>query len=203
MGYLDNTSVTVDSILTKKGRERLSQGRNSFQITRFALGDDEVDYTLWNPSHTLGSSYYGEQIENMPVLEAITDESYALKYKLLTLDKNTISLPSFTVSPANISIPQASVLGGTSGVRAAVRINISGYSQPYTVTLLEDSLGEIEAIDQDSFVFRPVDILTPQQDQNTSIVIVGNQTGGRVEIPVTITTTLNSTSTVATPRQVP
>jgi hypothetical protein len=203
MGYLDNTSVTVDAILTKKGRERLSQGRNSFQITRFALGDDEVDYTLWNPSHTLGSSYYGEQIENMPVLEAITDESYALKYKLLTLDKNTISLPSFTVSPANISIPQASVLGGTSGVRAAVRINISGYSQPYTVTLLEDSLGEIEAIDQDSFVFRPVDILTPQQDQNTSIVIVGNQTGGRVEIPVTITTTLNSTSTVATPRQVP
>lgn len=203
MGYLDNTSVTVDAILTKKGRERLSQGRNSFQITRFALGDDEVDYTLWNPSHTLGSSYYGEQIENMPVLEAITDESYALKYKLLTLDKNTISLPSFTVSPANISIPQASVLGGTSGVRAAVRINISGYAQPYTVTLLEDSLGEIEVIDQDSFVFRPVNTLTPQQDQNTSIVIVGNQTGGRVEIPVTITTTLNSTSTVATPRQVP
>lgn len=203
MGYLDNTSVTVDAILTKKGRERLSQGRNFFQITRFALGDDEVDYTLWNPSHTLGSSYYGEQIENMPVLEAITDESYALKYKLLTLDKNTISLPSFTVSPANISIPQASVLGVTSGVRAAVRINISGYAQQYTVTLLEDSLGEIEAIDQDSFVFRPIDILTPQQDQNTSIVIVGNQTGGRVEIPVTITTTLKSTSTVATPKQVP
>ena len=201
MGYLDNTSVTVDAILTKKGRERLSQGRNFFQITRFALGDDEVDYTLWNPSHTLGSSYYGEQIENMPVLEAITDESYALKYKLLTLDKNTISLPSFTVSPANISIPQASQL--PLGTSAAVRINISGYAQQYTVTLLEDSLGEIEAIDQDSFVFRPIDILTPQQDQNTSIVIVGNQTGGRVEIPVTITTTLKQTSTVATPKQIP
>ena len=56
MGYLDNTSVTVDAILTKKGREALSQGRNSFQITRFALGDDEVDYTLWNPAHSLGSS---------------------------------------------------------------------------------------------------------------------------------------------------
>lgn len=201
MGYLDNTSVTVDAILTKKGRERLSQGRNFFQITRFALGDDEVDYTLWNPSHTLGSSYYGEQIENMPVLEAITDESYALKYKLLTLDKNTISLPSFTVSPANISIPQASQL--SQGTNAAVRINISGYAQQYTVTLLEDSLGEIEAIDQDSFVFRPIDILTPQQDQNTSIVIVGNQTGGRVEIPVTITTTLKPTSTVATSRITP
>lgn len=201
MGYLDNTSVTVDAILTKKGREALSQGRNSFQITRFALGDDEVDYTLWNPAHSLGSSYYGEQIENMPVLEAITDENYALKYKLLSLDKNTISLPSFTVSPASISIPQASVL--SQGANAAVRINISGYAQPYTVTLLEDSLGEIEAIDQDSFVFRPVNTLTPQQDQSTSIVIVGNQTGGRVEIPVTITTTLRSTSTVATSRITP
>ena len=201
MGYLDNTSVTVDAILTKKGREALSQGRNSFQITRFALGDDEVDYTLWNPAHSLGSSYYGEQIENMPVLEAITDENYALKYKLLSLDKNTISLPSFTVSPASISIPQASQL--PFGTSAAVRINISGYAQPYTVTLLEDSLGEIEVIDQDSFVFRPVNTLTPQQDQSTSIVIVGNQTGGRVEIGVTVTTTLRSTSTVATPRQIP
>jgi hypothetical protein len=201
MGYLDNTSVTVDAILTKKGRELLAQGRNSFQITRFALGDDEVDYTLWNPAHSLGSSYYGEMIENMPVLEAITDENYALKYKLLTLDKNTISLPSFTVSPASISIPQSSVL--PNGTNASVRINISGFSQPYTVTLLDDSLGEIEAIDQDSFVFRPVNILSPQQDQSTSIVIVGNQTGGRVEIGVTITTQLTSLSTVATPRQIP
>lgn len=200
MGYLDNTSVTVDAILTKKGRELLAQGRNAFQVTRFALGDDEVDYTLWNPSHAAGSSFYGEMIENMPVMEAITDESYALKYKLLTLDKNTINLPSFTVSPATISIPQASVL--PAGTSAGVRINISGYSQPYTVTLLDDSLGEIEAIDQDSFVFRPVDILSPQQTQSTSIVIVGNQTGGRVEIGVTITTSLTAASTVATPRSV-
>ena len=196
MGYLDNTSVTVDAILTKKGRELLARGRESFQITRFALGDDEVDYTLWNPSHAAGSSYYGEMIENMPVLEAITDESYALRYKLLTLDKNTINLPSFTVSPASISIPQASVL--PVGTSPGVRINISGFSQPYTITLLDDSLGEIEAIDQDSFVFRPADILSPLQDQSTSIVIVGSQTGGRVEMGVTVTTSLTAASTVST-----
>ena len=51
MGYLDNTSVTVDAILTKKGREYLASGRGNFEITKFALGDDEVDYTLWN-THT-------------------------------------------------------------------------------------------------------------------------------------------------------
>ena len=87
MGYLDNTSVTVDAILTKKGREYLASGRGNFEITQFALGDDEVDYTLWNTAHSLGSDYYGEIIENMPVLEAITDENFALRYKLLTLPK--------------------------------------------------------------------------------------------------------------------
>jgi len=193
MGYLDNTSVTVDAILTKKGRELLAQGRNSFQVTRFALGDDEVDYTLWNPAHSLGSSYYGEMIENMPVLEAITDESYALKYKLLTLDKNTISLPSFTVSPGKIEIPQGqAVLNGN----PSVTIGISGYSQPYTVTLLDTSLGSIEAIDQMNFRFRPIGTLSPQTDQTTSIVIIGNQTGGRIEIEVKVTKELKSTSTL-------
>ena len=67
MGYLDNTSVTVDAILTKKGREYLASGRGNFEITQFALADDEVDYTLWNTAHSLGSDYYGEIIENMVI----------------------------------------------------------------------------------------------------------------------------------------
>jgi hypothetical protein len=54
MGYLDNTSITVDAILTNKGRELLAQGGTSFNITQFALGDDEIDYTLWNPNDTRG-----------------------------------------------------------------------------------------------------------------------------------------------------
>ena len=36
MGYLDNTSVVVDAILTKKGRELLSRQDGSFNITQFA-----------------------------------------------------------------------------------------------------------------------------------------------------------------------
>jgi hypothetical protein len=51
MGYLNNTVVTVDAILTKKGRELLARGDGSFKITQFALADDEVDYTLYNPDH--------------------------------------------------------------------------------------------------------------------------------------------------------
>ena len=79
MGYLDNSIVTVDAILTTKGRQLLSQG--NFQITQFALADDEVDYTLYNPTHPSGSAYYGQAIENMPLLEAIPNETQVMKYK--------------------------------------------------------------------------------------------------------------------------
>ena len=57
MAYLDNSVVTVDAILTKKGRELMARGDGSFQITQFALADDEIDYTLYNPSHPSGSAF--------------------------------------------------------------------------------------------------------------------------------------------------
>ena len=74
MAYLDNTSVTIDAILTKKGRELLARGDGTFNIVKFALADDEIDYTLWDSSHTSGTNYYGEAIENLPLVEAIPDE---------------------------------------------------------------------------------------------------------------------------------
>lgn len=88
MAYLDNTTVTVDAVLTKKGRERLSQGRDQFNITQFAIADDEIDYSLYNTAHPLGSNYYSNIIESMPVLEAIPDESQVMRYKLVTLSSN-------------------------------------------------------------------------------------------------------------------
>ena len=54
MGYLSNTTITVDSILTKKGRELLARGDGSFKITQFSVSDDEIDYTLYNPTHPSG-----------------------------------------------------------------------------------------------------------------------------------------------------
>ena len=60
MGFLNNTTVTVDAILTKKGRELLAQGTEAFNITKFALSDDEVDYNLWDVTHPNGSDYYGK-----------------------------------------------------------------------------------------------------------------------------------------------
>ena len=119
MGYLDNTSVTVDAILTNKGRELLAKGDGSFNITQFALADDEVDYDLWNPNHSLGSDFYGIIIENMPLTEAIPDETQAMKSRLLTLDNNTttriptvqVDKDSLKLNTGQVAVIQASTFG--------------------------------------------------------------------------------------------
>ena len=93
MGYLNNQVVTIDAILTTKGRELLAQNNGSFRITQFALADDEIDYTLYNPTHPSGSSFYGEAIQNMPLLEEFPLETQIMKYKLDTLPRGTAKLP--------------------------------------------------------------------------------------------------------------
>ncbi len=104
MGYLDNTSITVDAILTKRGRELLSRNDGSFQITQFALGDDEVDYTLFNPDHPNGTQFAGEAIENMPLLEAFPDETAVMQHKLVTLPRGTSKLPVVTLNISKIQL---------------------------------------------------------------------------------------------------
>ena len=96
MGYLDNSSITVDTILTKKGRELLARNDGSFNISHFALADDEIDYNLFNLNHPNGSQYSGEAIENMSLLEAIPDENHVMKYKLMSLTGATL-IPTIIV----------------------------------------------------------------------------------------------------------
>tara|TARA_Y100000593_G_scaffold91813_1_gene181638 strand:- start:35 stop:691 length:657 start_codon:yes stop_codon:yes gene_type:complete len=92
MGFLDNDTVIVDAILTKHGRRKLAEG-NSLGITKFALSDDGVDYSLWNVDHPSGSAFYGEAIENMPLIEVAPDDSTLMKYKLMDLPRNTRYFP--------------------------------------------------------------------------------------------------------------
>ena len=106
MGYLNNQVVTVDAILTTKGRELLARGDGSFNITQFALSDDEIDYTLYNPTNPSGSAYYGEAIQNMPLLEAFPDEGQMLKYKLATLPRDTAKMPVLDIGLGLIKLAQ-------------------------------------------------------------------------------------------------
>jgi hypothetical protein len=132
MGYLNNQIVTVDAILTKKGRELLAKNDGSFQITQFAVADDEIDYTLYNPNHPSGSVFYGEAIENMPLLEAFPDDTQIMKYKLATLPRGTAKLPVLDLGYAAITLRQGASLAITpqtlNYLGAAQANETSGYS---------------------------------------------------------------------------
>jgi hypothetical protein len=136
MGYLNNASVTVDAILTTKGRELLSKGTtNGLDISYFALGDDEVNYDLWNPAHPLGSDYYGIVIENMPVLEASPIPDQNLKSKLITIaNRDTAQLATITALPSTItdfklqrtSNGGVAIINGASGVPVNIGLSSNG-----------------------------------------------------------------------------
>jgi len=113
MGYLNNTVVTVDAILTDVGRQLLAQQNGQFQITQFALADDEIDYTLYNPNHPSGSAYYGQAIENMPLLEAFPQANQVMKYKLVTLPRGTAKMPILDVGYNSIILKQGASLAIT------------------------------------------------------------------------------------------
>ena len=113
MGYLNNSVITVDAILTTKGRELLAANDGSFRITQFALADDEIDYTLYNPTHPSGSQFYGEAIDGMPLLEAFPDESQIMKYKLATLPRGTAKLPILNVGYEAVTLQQGASLAIT------------------------------------------------------------------------------------------
>ena len=110
MAILNPTTVTVDAILTDKGRELLARNDGSFQITQFALADDEIDYTLYNPNQPSGSAFYGEAIENMPVIQAFPNDTQIMRYKLVTLPRGTSRLPVISIGYNSITLKQGASL---------------------------------------------------------------------------------------------
>jgi len=203
MAYLDNTEITVDAILTKKGREKLASG-DGLNITQFALGDDEIDYTLYEPAHPKGSAYYDTAIKAIPITEASPDETQTLRYKLVTLPKGTSKIPKVEFGVPSISVNQ------TSGqVTLSPITSPSGNTQAgYTIVLanknagvisgeglaagsgtvpifLGDSISTTAQVERGmKFTFIPNPNIT--QTITTTITVYGNETGGSQTIPVTV-----------------
>jgi hypothetical protein len=143
-------------------------------ITQFALGDDEIDYELWNPAHPLGSDYYGVIIENMPILEAIPDETQALKYKLVSLDnRNTTTIPYVTFRSSEGSADTTTLNNLNDNTSATVfnysftteGITSGEAAEGYKVTLYDLRLGDISS--------------TSLRTDVTSNIIVGSSVTGR------------------------
>jgi len=209
MGYLNNSTVTVDAILTKKGRELLARGRNNFNITQFALADDEIDYDLWNPDHPLGTQYYGTIIENMPIVEAIPDETQMLKYKLITLPKKTTKIPVVNVGNTSITLsaegdiavisPNTSNFTGgnaTLGYTAILsnsdvadlRVAPGGDIRTSVLPTAPRFIGDNEDAQSVAVTGRTFEVIAKRQvtDQTATITIIGNETGGSTTINLTV-----------------
>jgi len=140
MAILNPTTVTVDAILTTKGRELLARNDGSFQITQFALADDEIDYTLYNPNHPSGSAFFGEAIESTPVLEAFPEDTQAMRYKLVTLPRGTAKLPVINVGYSTITIKQGASLTITPQTLNYLGALSTFESNGYTVTVADGRL---------------------------------------------------------------
>ena len=138
MGYLNNQVVTVDAILTTKGRELLAKNDGSFRITQFALADDEIDYTLYNPTHPSGSAFYGEAIQNMPLLEAFPTETQIMKYKLATLPRGTAKLPVLDLGYSGITLQQGASLSVTPQT-----LNYLGNTQTYETSGYSATISDV------------------------------------------------------------
>ncbi len=215
MGYLNSTTVTVDAILTKKGRQLLAANDGSFRITQFALSDDEVDYTTYNPNHPSGSAFYGEAIENMPVIEAFPDETQIMKYKLLTLPRGTAKLPVIDIGYASITLKQGASLSITPQTLNYLGATSTFESSGYTATIADvRTLSQFNGVGINTAEATNLNASTTigtnvsktvigstinmtattvntlfgsQTSLYTQLIITGRDSGARITIPVTIT----------------
>ena len=181
MGYLNNNTVTVDAILTKKGRELLARNDGSFRITQFSLADDEIDYTLYNPNHPSGSAFYGEAIQNMPILEAFPDETQTMKYKLLTLPRGTAKLPVLEVGYTTITMKQGSSLSINPQT-----LNYLGTDSTFEASGYTATIGDSRTLSK----FEGVGVNTTNAAQLNSTTTVGTNVSRTL-----IGTTINLTAT--------
>lgn len=213
MGYLDNSSIVVDAVLTKKGRELLARGQNEFNIVYFALSDDEIDYSLWNSDHPLGSAYYGRAIENLPVTEAVTDETQVMKYPLVTLPKNTVRIPvisvpqtsftlksttdTITITPATINFPGGNANFGYTCILSdsdvATFTNVtpspaqaSGQDTARTLPSVITDRESAQTVVVTGMSFTLQGKLSTLRAKKATLTIIGNETGGRTTVNLTV-----------------
>ena len=205
MAYLNNATLTVDAILTKKGRELLAKGEG-FNITQFAVADDEVDYSLYTTAHPLGTDFFGSIIENMPVLEASPDETQGMRFKLVTLPRGTKEIPIIS-----IGVPSIVLTAGQANafpIRPSTAQGLNGAGFGYTATLYNSDaailvgtglaknvrattptfLSDAQTANATvavglEFTLTPRDVAS---QISTQLTIVGNQTGAALTIPVVV-----------------
>jgi hypothetical protein len=208
MSYIANDTITVDAILTKKGRELLAQNGN-LNISSFALADDEIDYTLYQPNHPNGSAFYDIAIRNTPVFEPVSDETQTMKYKLVSLNQGVTSIPVISIAQDKISIqrdftgdiiispstnPAYNLSLGYTAILSNKNVGALIVQQPNSINSVSSTIptfaGDInttsaQVIVGQTFKFIPNSSLG--NTTSTTLTIIGNESGGSLSIEVTVT----------------
>jgi hypothetical protein len=208
MAYIDNQTITVDAILTKKGRELLAKNGN-LKITAFALADDEIDYSLYRSDHPNGSAFFDLPLRNTPIFEPLADETQTMKYKLVTLNQGVTSIPVITIAQDKILVPRdftgeiiispstnpsynltlgyTAILGNKNvGVLIVEESNaINSVSNTIPTFAGDIMTTSAQVVVGNKFRFVPNSSLS--KTTTTNLTIVGNESGGSTSIEVTVT----------------
>ena len=192
MGFLDNSSITVDAILTKRGREILSQGGN-FNITKFALSDEEIDYTLYDVTHPDGTDSYGVAIENMSLLEAAPNRkafnSFLVNQSLAGVKVNVAQLSYSNIDPfSEIAISPTTV---------------GGAAEEYTFTIENTNIVKFKGVPSARTVTQPSVTLIAQSinpTATTTVTVQGVTSGISNVITVSVKADEGSTTAPDSPQ---
>lgn len=146
MAFLDNSGdIILDAVLTDEGRKRLAKG--SFTITKFAFGDDEINYGLYDPNHTSGSAYYDLEILQTPVFEAFTNNASSMKSKVLSI--SNLELLYLPVIKLNTVYPRLERVSATFGKDTFILLADNNTQEALTAAgsySASDSTGVIEGM---------------------------------------------------------
>ena len=183
MAFLDSTTAVIDAILTRKGRELLAKNDGSFQITKFAFGDDEVNYQLYDATKATDQD---SDILNLPVLEPVSNENVALLYRLVTLPEGTLRISTLKVTPTTGTVDYGDDLqitvvteNGTDSQGYAATSRDLDIAQLVQTTAIPDENGV------GTFVVNTGDN-AGGKDGTTIIDLTGINTGARKEVTINV-----------------
>ncbi|MBM4210796.1 MAG: hypothetical protein FJ187_09645 [Gammaproteobacteria bacterium] len=159
----------------------MARNDGSFQITQFSLADDEIDYTLYNPTHPSGSAFYGEAIEAMPILQAYPNDTEIMRYKLITLPRGTAKIPVLDLGYTSITLKQGASLAITPQT-----LNYLGATSTFEQSGYTATIGDVRTMAS----FNGVGINTPEATSLNSTTTIGTNVSKTV-----IGTTINLTAT--------
>lgn len=205
--YIDNTTISVDAILTKKGRELLAKDGN-LNITSFALADDEIDYSLYQPNHPQGSAFFDIALRNTPIFEPLSDETQVMKYKLVTLNQGVTSIPVISIAQDKISVkrdytgdiiispstnPAYNLSLGYTAILGNKNVGILTVEESNSVNSVSSTVptfaGDVNSASSQVVVgkkFRFLPNSSLGKTTSTTLTVIGNESGNSVSIEVTV-----------------